>query len=97
MPLLVTPLSIRGVTLRKRIVVSPMCEYSSPDGFATDRHVVHLTGAVGLITEAVQAGTIPAQGQADAIVMARELLRDPYWPVHAARTLGAPVQYLRAY
>ena len=59
------------------------------------------TGAVGLITEAHQAEAILASDQADLIIMARELLRDPYWPLHAARTLGAPVnppvQYLRAF
>jgi 2,4-dienoyl-CoA reductase-like NADH-dependent reductase (Old Yellow Enzyme family) len=36
------PLAIRGVTLRNRIVVSPMCQYSSTDGYATDWHLVHL-------------------------------------------------------
>src|SRR5882724_11647110 len=42
------PLQLRGVTLRNRIVVSPMCEYSSEDGFATDWHLVHLgSRAVG--------------------------------------------------
>jgi 2,4-dienoyl-CoA reductase-like NADH-dependent reductase (Old Yellow Enzyme family) len=51
------PLEIRGVTLANRIAVSPMCQYSSPDGFATDWHLVHLgsraVGGAGLIfTEA---------------------------------------------
>ncbi len=51
------PLSIRGITLPNRIVVSPMCEYSSEDGFANDWHLVHLgsraVGGAGLIfTEA---------------------------------------------
>ena len=58
------------------------------------------TAAVGLITSAAQAETILATGQADAVLMARELLRDPYWPLRAARELGAdvawPVQYQRA-
>jgi 2,4-dienoyl-CoA reductase-like NADH-dependent reductase (Old Yellow Enzyme family) len=58
------------------------------------------TGAVGLITEPVQANEIIASGQADLVLLARELLRDPYWPLHAARKLGAspawPAQYLRA-
>jgi len=54
---LFTPLSIRGVTLRNRLVVSPMCEYSSPNGFATDWHLVHLGsraigGAGAVLTEA---------------------------------------------
>jgi 2,4-dienoyl-CoA reductase-like NADH-dependent reductase (Old Yellow Enzyme family) len=60
-----------------------------------------MTGAVGLITEARQAEQILERGQADLIIMARELLRRPYWPLHAARELGTtpavPKQYLRAY
>ncbi len=59
-----------------------------------------LTGAVGMITSAVQAEQIIGTGQADAIVIAREFLRDPYWPLRAAKELGQsiswPVQYLRA-
>jgi 2,4-dienoyl-CoA reductase-like NADH-dependent reductase (Old Yellow Enzyme family) len=59
-----------------------------------------MTGAVGLITSPVQAEQIIATGEADAILMAREFLRDPYWPLRAARELNQPiswpVQYLRA-
>ena len=59
-----------------------------------------LTGAVGMITSPVQAEHIMVTGQADAVVIAREFLRDPYWPLRAARELGQaiswPVQYLRA-
>jgi 2,4-dienoyl-CoA reductase-like NADH-dependent reductase (Old Yellow Enzyme family) len=59
-----------------------------------------LTGAVGLIVSAAQAQQIVGTGQADAVLLARELLRDPYWPLHAARTLEQtatwPIQYLRA-
>jgi 2,4-dienoyl-CoA reductase-like NADH-dependent reductase (Old Yellow Enzyme family) len=58
------------------------------------------TGAVGLITEAEQAEAILQDGSADIVLLARELLRDPYWPLHAATALGAevawPVQYQRA-
>lgn len=58
------------------------------------------TGAVGLITEAKQAEEILTSGAADAVFLARALLRDPYWPLQAARSLGAeiawPVQYGRA-
>lgn len=58
------------------------------------------TGAVGLITEAHQANEIISSGQADAVLLAREMLRDPYFPLHAARALGVdvtwPNQYLRA-
>lgn len=57
------------------------------------------TGAVGLITEVQQAETILATGKADLVLLGRKLLRDPYWPLHAARQLGAdvpwPPQYLR--
>ena len=59
-----------------------------------------LTGAVGMITGATQANDIVASGQADLILLARQLLRDPYWPLRAARELGGrptwPPQYLRA-
>jgi len=58
------------------------------------------TGAVGMITEPVQAEHILRTGQADAVLLARELLRDPYWPLHAARALNVdidwPPQYQRA-
>jgi len=58
------------------------------------------TAAVGLITDPVQANTIVAQGEADLVLLAREMLRDPYWPLHAASALGDPAswppQYLRA-
>ncbi len=58
------------------------------------------TGAVGVITDPVQAEHIVRTGQADAVLMAREFLRDPYWPLHAARELAAdvdwPPQYERA-
>ena len=58
------------------------------------------TGAVGLITAPAQADHIIHTGQADVVLLARELLRDPYWPLRAARELGYatswPAQYLRA-
>lgn len=58
------------------------------------------TAAVGLITDPVQANDIVAGGRADAVLLARQLLRDPYWPLHAARALGVdvpwPNQYQRA-
>jgi 2,4-dienoyl-CoA reductase-like NADH-dependent reductase (Old Yellow Enzyme family) len=59
-----------------------------------------LTGAVGLITEAVQADEIIQNGKADVVIMAREMLRDPHFPLRAAHELGQeikwPVQYERA-
>jgi len=58
------------------------------------------TAAVGLITEPAQADEIIARGKADMVFLARQMLRDPYWPLHAAEALGEtaswPVQYLRA-
>jgi 2,4-dienoyl-CoA reductase-like NADH-dependent reductase (Old Yellow Enzyme family) len=60
------------------------------------------TAAVGIITDAAQAETILATGQADLVFLAREMLRTPYWPLKAAHELGvetklAPVQYGRAW
>ncbi len=58
------------------------------------------TAAVGLIREAKQAEEIIAKEHADMVLLAREMLRDPYWPLHAAKQLGVPgdwaVQYSRA-
>ncbi|WP_426700285.1 NADH:flavin oxidoreductase/NADH oxidase [Rhodanobacter sp. Col0626] len=59
------------------------------------------TGAVGLITGAEQAAQVVANGEADVVLLARESLRDPYFPRRAAQRLGAkieaPVQYQRAW
>jgi len=61
------------------------------------------TGAVGLINTPSQADAIVREGNADLVMLARALLRDPYWAIHAAEELGhpearrVPVQYLRAY
>jgi len=59
-----------------------------------------MTGAVGLITGADQAEEILSSGKADLVLMGRELLRNPYFPLMAARAMGAevswPRQYLRA-
>jgi 2,4-dienoyl-CoA reductase-like NADH-dependent reductase (Old Yellow Enzyme family) len=75
--------------------------YQVPFAERVRREAGILTGAVGLITEPHQAEQILQSGQADVIVMARQLLRDPYWPLHAAQTLGdpppVPAQYLRAF
>ena len=60
-----------------------------------------LTGAVGMITEPEQADAIIRDGSADLVLLARQFLRDPYFPLHAAKALGVemapPVQYKRAY
>jgi 2,4-dienoyl-CoA reductase-like NADH-dependent reductase (Old Yellow Enzyme family) len=51
------------------------------------------TSAVGMITDPVQADTIIASGQADAVMLARELLRNPRWPLHAAQVLGVDIKW----
>src|SRR3984957_8474573 len=62
---LFTPLTLRSVTFRNRIAVSPMCQYSSEDGFANDWHLVHLgsraVGGAGLVT--VEATAVEARGR----------------------------------
>jgi len=58
------------------------------------------TAAVGLITDPAQANSVVEKGEADLVLLGRELLRDPYWPIHAAAALDEaaswPPQYLRA-
>lgn len=74
--------------------------YQVPFAEAIRRAAGVATGAVGLITEPSQAEAIIANGQADAVLLARAFLRDPYWARHAALALGAdshwPIQYARA-
>jgi len=74
--------------------------YQTPFAEQIRREANILTGAVGMITSPVQAEDILVTEQADAVIIAREFLRDPYWPLRAARELGQPtswpVQYLRA-
>jgi len=74
--------------------------YQTPFAEQIRREANILTGAVGMITSPIQAEHIMVSGQADAVIIARELLRDPYWPLRAAGELGQPiswpVQYLRA-
>jgi 2,4-dienoyl-CoA reductase-like NADH-dependent reductase (Old Yellow Enzyme family) len=74
--------------------------YQVPFAATVRREAGVATGAVGMITQASQAEEIVATGKADAVLLAREELRDPYWPLRAALALGVevswPVQYLRA-
>jgi len=74
--------------------------YQVPFAERIKREAAIATGAVGLITTPAQANAIIAKEQADLVVLARELLRDPYWPLRAARELERqipwPAQYLRA-
>ncbi|HKM91522.1 MAG TPA: NADH:flavin oxidoreductase/NADH oxidase [Candidatus Acidoferrales bacterium] len=74
--------------------------YQVPFSEAIRRATGVLTGAVGMITTAEHAEAILQEGKADVVLMARQFLRQPYWPLDAARALGVPfpwpVQYLRA-
>jgi 2,4-dienoyl-CoA reductase-like NADH-dependent reductase (Old Yellow Enzyme family) len=75
--------------------------YQVPFAARIRREAKIATGAVGLITEADQAAGIVDDDAADLVLIARESLRDPYFPRRAAKTLGAdiaaPAQYLRAW
>ena len=55
------------------------------------------TGAVGVVTSAVQAEQITATGQADVVLLAREMLRNPYWPLQAAKSLRVDVPWPKQY
>jgi 2,4-dienoyl-CoA reductase-like NADH-dependent reductase (Old Yellow Enzyme family) len=87
-----------GNVSHAKIPVGP--GYQTPFAERIRREAGIMTGAVGMITSSAQAEHIVAESQADAVLLARELLRDPYWPLRAARELGQPiswpVQYLRA-
>ncbi len=71
--------------------------YQVPFAAAIRRETGIATGAVGLITEAVQAEAIIANGDADAIFLARAMLRDPYWAARGAQQLGAEFDWPRQY
>jgi 2,4-dienoyl-CoA reductase-like NADH-dependent reductase (Old Yellow Enzyme family) len=87
-----------GNVMQATIPVGPA--YQAPFAERIRHDAGIMTGAVGLITSPSQAQDIVGAGRADAVLLARELLRDPYWPMRAARELGQPmawpVQYLRA-
>jgi 2,4-dienoyl-CoA reductase-like NADH-dependent reductase (Old Yellow Enzyme family) len=75
--------------------------YQTPFAERIRKEAEILTGAVGLITSPQQADHILHTGQADMVLLAREMLRDPYWPRRAAKELGqaitGPAQYGRAW
>jgi 2,4-dienoyl-CoA reductase-like NADH-dependent reductase (Old Yellow Enzyme family) len=84
----------------------PTAKIPAGPGFQTEfaarvRHEAGiLTSAVGLITSPTQADHIIRSGQADMVLIGREILRNPYWPMSAAQALGqtlsSPQQYLRS-
>jgi 2,4-dienoyl-CoA reductase-like NADH-dependent reductase (Old Yellow Enzyme family) len=88
-----------GLTMAQKIELGP--GYQVPFAERIRREAGIMTGAVGMITEPRQAEEIVASGKADVVLLARELLRDPYFPLRAARELGEklapPAQYARAW
>lgn len=87
-----------GLILDAHVPVAP--GYQTPFAAGVRQGAGIATGAVGMITAPEQAEQILVDGQADLIFLARELLREPYWPLRAARELGVdvawPIQYVRA-
>ena len=82
----------------QNITVKPL--YQVPFAEKVKKEAGIATGAVGIVTTAEEAEDILQKGQADLVFMAREFLREPYFPLHAAKKLGVdvewPVQYVRA-
>ncbi|MGZ3504686.1 MAG: NADH:flavin oxidoreductase/NADH oxidase [Vulcanimicrobiaceae bacterium] len=88
-----------GITPAAKIEVRPGYQVPFAQRIRAEARIA--TGAVGMITDAKQADRIVSEGDADIVLLARELLRQPYWPLHAARALRRrdvpwPVQYERA-
>ncbi len=90
--------SSAGLVPDQKIVAGPGFQVPFAERIRRDTGV--MTGTVGLIETKEQVVEILAKNQADLVLMAREFLRDPYWPLRAARELGHkiswPAQYLRA-
>lgn len=88
-----------GIVPDAKIEVKPGYQVPFAEKVRHDAQVK--TAAVGFITEAKQADDIICSGKADLVLLARQMLVDPYWPAHAARVLGQkitpPNQYLRAW
>lgn len=90
-----------GAAPAAKIPLGPGYQTAFAEAIRRDSRIA--TAAVGMITSPQQAETILRSGQADMVFLAREMLRDPYWPSRAANALGAkvegltPVQYGRAW
>jgi 2,4-dienoyl-CoA reductase-like NADH-dependent reductase (Old Yellow Enzyme family) len=84
-----------GTSPDAKIPVGPGYQVAFAGQIRRDARIA--TGAVGMITQAAQAEQILAEGSADLIFIARELLRDPYWPLHAAHALGVDVEWPQQY
>ena len=88
-----------GLVPDAKIAVGPA--YQAPFAEQIRKEAKIPTGAVGLVTDPDQADRIIRSSQADLVLLARQMLRDPYWPLHAAQVLKVhlepPVQYQRAF
>jgi len=84
-----------GLVADAKITVGPA--YQVPFAEKIRREAGIATAAVGMITEPHQAEEILHSQKADAIFMAREFLRDPYWPIHAAKVLNAEIDWPKQY
>jgi 2,4-dienoyl-CoA reductase-like NADH-dependent reductase (Old Yellow Enzyme family) len=84
-----------GIVPKANIPLGP--GYQTPFAERIRREAGILTGAVGMITAPEQAQHIIATGQADIVLLAREILRDPYWPLRAANVLKQQVAWPKQY
>jgi 2,4-dienoyl-CoA reductase-like NADH-dependent reductase (Old Yellow Enzyme family) len=84
-----------GVVPNAQIPAGP--GYQTPFAERIRREAGIATAAVGLISEAMQAEHILRTGQADAVFLAREMLRDPYWPLHAAAKVHSDIEWPKQY
>jgi 2,4-dienoyl-CoA reductase-like NADH-dependent reductase (Old Yellow Enzyme family) len=88
-----------GLSADQQVRLGP--GYQVPFAERIRREARIATGAVGLITEGRQADAIVREGKADAVLVGRQSLRDPYWPLRVARELGyefpVPFQYKRGW
>jgi 2,4-dienoyl-CoA reductase-like NADH-dependent reductase (Old Yellow Enzyme family) len=84
-----------GIVPRAKIPVGPGYQTAFAERIRRDTGI--LTGAVGMITSPEQAQHIIATGQADVVLLARQLLREPYWPLRAAHVLKQNVQWPKQY
>lgn len=87
--------STGGLVNHQQIPVGPA--YQVPFATRIKKETGILTSAVGLITDAVQAESLLNRGEADAVMMARELLRNPYFPLKAAAELGDELAWPKPY
>jgi 2,4-dienoyl-CoA reductase-like NADH-dependent reductase (Old Yellow Enzyme family) len=84
-----------GAVAEQKVPFGP--GYQIPFAERIRREAALPTAAVGMITEPAQAESILVDGRADLVLLGRELLRDPYWPLRAAADLGYPLDWPKQY